>query len=740
MSNRWDKLFEPDHVLVVGASERPYSLGEEVMTALTGAPFAGKITPINPKHKHIGGSDAYRSIAAVPDAADVAVLLSPAETYEAVMRGCIRKKIPHVVVLLPQAEPLEEDLPHLHKISDLARWHDVRITVCTPSGLYVPSAGWSVSRYRYPKHSGSIGVLGMQGEFVAETLYRLRDLPFGIGKAVNLLPLAGATQADEVVDCWADDRRLKTLVVQYAPQVCTPQKLFSALRHAARNQTVILHHTQSLRVEERAMVQRFTDDCGIINTFTPEDLLHTLYAVHLFKGSETGRVYFVGNTQSDWLDDAAQQAGVAAVRLPESRLPESCGMQMLCRAIDTAWRQDDCYAVLLDVPAPMAGQVFDISSLAESYAAQKRPLLFVSPDASGRYGFKQSQAALQVLAARSRMAAVKKQMLSVMPPRIQPRAHIGKKPLINHFSAAQIVKKLPLPPLAEGQGAVALRYAVHAHFGAYLFVMLPESPQAFLPPFHSGHAQRLAQCFPEVVLVDWEALLDALNRAAYDVPAVGRIEIAVEGAELRTVGVDVNPTAKAVAPLWEEPPLRLAHHFGKKGGVAFAVRSLEASDAAALQHFVRVLSPQARKTRFMMGGKELSPQLLSRFTRLDYRREAAFVAEVDGAVVAHAQYGCSAFPERCEFGISVSEDYRGNGLAFHLMKQLIDTAERQGYLNMYATILADNIPMLKLAEKLGLKLEPVAGERNLMSANLTLHGGGKIHAWRIAKQILAQKG
>lgn len=741
MISHWEGLFSPSHVLVVGASERPYSLGEEVMTALTGAPFKGKITPINPKHKRIGVSDAYRSIAGVPEAADLAILLTPSEDYEASVRGCIRKKITHVIVLLPYTEPSEEDLSHLQKSVELARRHGIHITVCTPSGLLVPSIGLAVSRYCFPVSSGSIGILGYQGEFVADTLYRLQDLPFGIGKAINLLPVVGATQPEEVVDRWASDTALKTLVVQYAPKVGSPQKLLSALRHAARHQTVILHCVHTLDDDECIMIQAAAEECGVITTFTPEALRFALYAAHWFKGSEKGKVYLVGNAQSGWLSDVARQFGISVGRLPENVLPEQCSMQTIRKAVDAAWQQDDCEAVLLLQPAPMVGQMWDCRVLAETCAAQKRLLFYVAPDAQGRYGFRQPETIFRILAARQRSAALKQQLLTVMPPRkTLPTAPM--KSLTGQLSAGRLVQKLSLPPLVDSEAQVVLRYTIHAALGAYVTLMLPENPQIWLPPFHSGHAHLLKQHFPLIKQEDWEQLLTALNRAAYHVPQIVQADFATNdtGETLQTVRLNVNPTAKAVMPLWAEPQFQVAHTFGKKGGPSFAVRTLEAADAEALQTFVRALSPQARKTRFMMAGKELSPQLLSRFTRLDYRREAAFLAEIDGSVVAHAQYSCRSFPESCEFGISVLEDYRGNGLAFHLMKQLIESAERQGYLNMYATILADNQPMLKLAEKLGFKLRASQEEKNLIEANLILRESATAQALRIAKQILAQKG
>ena len=65
-------FFTPQHIILVGASERPHSLGERILTALLNAPFQGKITPVNPRHKTIAGLTSYTNVARLegPDLRD----------------------------------------------------------------------------------------------------------------------------------------------------------------------------------------------------------------------------------------------------------------------------------------------------------------------------------------------------------------------------------------------------------------------------------------------------------------------------------------------------------------------------------------------------------------------------------------------------------------------------------------------------------------------------------------------
>ena len=40
-------FFMPEHIILVGASERPHSLGERIFSHLLGSSYQGKITPVN---------------------------------------------------------------------------------------------------------------------------------------------------------------------------------------------------------------------------------------------------------------------------------------------------------------------------------------------------------------------------------------------------------------------------------------------------------------------------------------------------------------------------------------------------------------------------------------------------------------------------------------------------------------------------------------------------------------------
>src|SRR5262245_23141787 len=75
-----DALFHPKSVAIVGATERPGSIGEAVTKNALGGGFAGPIHLVNRKGGTILGRAAARRVRDLPAPADLAVIATPPDT------------------------------------------------------------------------------------------------------------------------------------------------------------------------------------------------------------------------------------------------------------------------------------------------------------------------------------------------------------------------------------------------------------------------------------------------------------------------------------------------------------------------------------------------------------------------------------------------------------------------------------------------------------------------------------
>src|SRR5687768_14826644 len=81
-----DVFFSPTGVAVIGASESPGSVGRTVLQNLIGTPFGATVFPVNPNRSSVLGIHAYPNIGAIPQPADLAVVVTPASTVPGIIR------------------------------------------------------------------------------------------------------------------------------------------------------------------------------------------------------------------------------------------------------------------------------------------------------------------------------------------------------------------------------------------------------------------------------------------------------------------------------------------------------------------------------------------------------------------------------------------------------------------------------------------------------------------------------
>jgi RimJ/RimL family protein N-acetyltransferase len=161
------------------------------------------------------------------------------------------------------------------------------------------------------------------------------------------------------------------------------------------------------------------------------------------------------------------------------------------------------------------------------------------------------------------------------------------------------------------------------------------------------------------------------------------------------------------------------------GGTRVVIRPVLPQDADLTLDFFRSLPARERYDRFMGPMRELPPELLQRFTEVDYADHVALVAEVfsgdQETVIAEARYvRLASDPAAAEFAVSVAADWQGRGLAKLLLAKLVCRAANDGVRRIVGETLASNDRMLALVRKSGFTTTPSPDVRGLMLLEKTL--------------------
>ncbi len=159
-------------------------------------------------------------------------------------------------------------------------------------------------------------------------------------------------------------------------------------------------------------------------------------------------------------------------------------------------------------------------------------------------------------------------------------------------------------------------------------------------------------------------------------------------------------------------------------GRRVVVRPVLPQDQELTTAFFADLPAPARDDRFMSPMRHLPPDLVKRFTNIDYADHLALVAEVfeDGreTVVAEARYARGADPSVAEFAVSVADAWQGQGLASCLLGKLISRAATAGVQRIVGETLATNDKMLHLARKAGFTVKRSPDVRGVMLLEKTV--------------------
>ena len=82
-------FFTPQTIAVIGATEKPGSVGRTIVRNLLGSPFGGTVFPVNPNRSSVLGIKAHPRIGDVPDAIDLAIVATPAPTVPDLIGECV---------------------------------------------------------------------------------------------------------------------------------------------------------------------------------------------------------------------------------------------------------------------------------------------------------------------------------------------------------------------------------------------------------------------------------------------------------------------------------------------------------------------------------------------------------------------------------------------------------------------------------------------------------------------------
>ncbi len=237
-----DKMMAPRSVVAIGASVRPGSVGAAVTRNLLAGGFKGEVHLLNIKGGTIEGRPVLKSLAELSQPADLAIIMTPAETVPRLILelGERGTKVAVVITAGPGsgATAREDNARWRKRILRAARPHLLRVVGPNCIGYAVPRVGLNASFGPGGLKPGRIAAVAQSGAVLAG----LADwgAAQGIGFS-HLISMGDMSDVDfgDVLDMLSRDYETRA-VLMYVEGITQARKFMSAARGVARLKPVIV--------------------------------------------------------------------------------------------------------------------------------------------------------------------------------------------------------------------------------------------------------------------------------------------------------------------------------------------------------------------------------------------------------------------------------------------------------------------------------------------------------------------
>jgi acetyltransferase len=238
-------LFAPGSVALIGASERPGSMGATLLANLQGGGFKGTLFAVNPKYAQLGDLPCYASVADLPQAPDLAVICTPPATVPLLVRQLGERGTRAAVVLSSGMARARDGRGRSLRQAALDAAHPFLLRLLGPNsaGLLVPGLGLNASVAHSGALPGRIAFVSQSGSLMTGVLDWARTRGIGFSHFISLGESADVDLGD-ALDYLASDGHAGAILL-YVDQLRYARKFMSAARAAARSKPVIVLKSRS---------------------------------------------------------------------------------------------------------------------------------------------------------------------------------------------------------------------------------------------------------------------------------------------------------------------------------------------------------------------------------------------------------------------------------------------------------------------------------------------------------------
>ncbi|MCE2858537.1 MAG: bifunctional acetate--CoA ligase family protein/GNAT family N-acetyltransferase [Oxalobacteraceae bacterium] len=349
-----EHLFSPKSVALIGASDRPHSVGATVWNNLSrgyAVPGDPKLMAVNPRLTRLQDWPVYPDVASLPQTPELAVIATPPATVPKLITQLAQRGTRAAVILTAGMDgDYGDGRTHRQAMLDASKPYIFRVLGPNCVGLLAPALRLNASFAPTDALPGKVAFVSQSGALVTAVLdwARARDIGFSY-----FISLGDATDVDvgDVLDYLATDPHTQSILL-YVEDIRNARKFMSAARAAGRNKPVVI--LKAGRVPEGARAA--ASHTGLLRVLTTEALFDAVETLARAKPliSESLIILTNGGGPGVMATDALMLSGGKLATLSEKT------MAALDKVLPLNWSRGNPIDIIGDAPVARYQQALSI--------------------------------------------------------------------------------------------------------------------------------------------------------------------------------------------------------------------------------------------------------------------------------------------------------------------------------------------------------------------------------------------
>lgn len=278
------KVFNPKTIAVIGATDRPGSVGRGLCKNLLEGKNKRKIYFVNPFKERVFGYKTYPKITDIKDEIDLAIIAVPAEIVPKVTQGCAEKNVRGVIIISAGfAETGKKGEKLQEKVTKILKQKNIPLIGPNCLGIIVPSINLNASFAPATPKAGNIAFISQSGALIDSVIDKTLKERYGFSLIVSYGNEAGLTLPD-FLNLAVEDKKTKVITL-YIEGLKDGRSFFEITKKITKSKPIIVlkggkskkakeavsSHTGSLAGEKEIYTAAFKQ-AGIIEAESLEEM------------------------------------------------------------------------------------------------------------------------------------------------------------------------------------------------------------------------------------------------------------------------------------------------------------------------------------------------------------------------------------------------------------------------------------------------------------------------------------